>query len=78
MPNRPSDDQQRSGSQFSLGGVMAVIAVLALVLSILYRAGPVGQPSGLESCRPEFWIVLYTGEPHFDPKPRDPVLPVQP
>ena len=33
MPSNPADDELRSGSQFSLGGVMAVIAVLALALS---------------------------------------------
>ena len=44
MPSNPADDELRSGSQFSLGGVMAVIAVLALVFSIVSRAAQSGSP----------------------------------
>ena len=44
MPSNPADDELRSGSQFSLGGVMAVIAVLALALSIVSRAARLGSP----------------------------------
>ncbi len=44
MPSNPADDQLRSGSQFSLGGVMAVLAVLALVFSIVSRAARSGSP----------------------------------
>jgi hypothetical protein len=35
MRSRPTDDEQRTGSQFSLGGIMVVIAFLALLLSIV-------------------------------------------
>jgi len=44
MPSNPDDDELRSGSQFSLGGVMAVLAVLALVFSIVSRAARLGSP----------------------------------
>src|SRR5271157_1738259 len=44
MPSNPADDELRSGSQFSLGGVMAVLAVLALVFSIVSRAALLGSP----------------------------------
>jgi cytochrome c biogenesis protein CcdA len=43
MPSSASDDARRSGSQFSLGWTMTVIAVLALVLSIVSRAARSGS-----------------------------------
>ena len=41
MPSNPADDVLRSGSQFRLVGV---VAVLALVLSIVFRAARLGSP----------------------------------
>ncbi len=43
MQNLPSVDQPRSALRFSLGGVMIVIAVLALLLSIVSRAAQSGS-----------------------------------
>ncbi len=43
MPVSPAKTQPRSGSRFSLGGVMTVIAVLALLLSIVSRAAQSGR-----------------------------------
>jgi len=43
MQNLPSDDKPKYGSRFSLGGVMIVIAVLALLLSIVSRAAQSGR-----------------------------------
>jgi cytochrome c biogenesis protein CcdA len=43
MPNRPSGDKPRSSTRFSLGGVTSVIAVLALLLSIVSRAAQSGS-----------------------------------
>ncbi len=43
MPKSPANNELRSGSQFSLGGVMIVIAVLALLLSIVSRAAQSGR-----------------------------------
>jgi len=44
MPKSHADNGLRSGSQFGLGGVMSVIAVLALLLSIVSRAARSGSP----------------------------------
>ena len=44
MPVSPAKTQPRSGSRFSLGSVMIVIAVLALLLSIVSRAAQSGRP----------------------------------
>ncbi len=43
MPVSPAKTQPRSGFRFSLGGVMIVIAVLALLLSIVSRAAQSGR-----------------------------------
>jgi len=43
MQNLPSVDQPKSALRFSLGGVMIVIAVLALLLSIVSRAAQSGS-----------------------------------
>jgi hypothetical protein len=43
LQNLPSDDKPKSGPRFSLGGVMFVIAVLALLLSIVSRAAQSGS-----------------------------------
>ena len=40
----PARTQPSSGSRFSLGSVMIVIAVLALLLSIVSRAAQSGRP----------------------------------
>jgi len=44
MPVSPAKTQPRSGFRFSLGGIMIVIAVLALLLSIVSRAAQSGMP----------------------------------
>ncbi len=43
MPVSHAKTQPRSGSQFSLGGVMIMIAVVALLLSIVSRAAHSGS-----------------------------------
>ena len=44
MPSAPTDDGRRTGSQFTLGGVMIVIAFLALVLSIVATGAQTRSP----------------------------------
>ena len=44
MPGSTSDEKPRSGSRFSLGGVMIVVVFLALLLSIVSRAAQSGSP----------------------------------
>ena len=44
MPGSTNDEKPRSGSRFRLGGVMIVIAFLALLLSIVSRAAQSGSP----------------------------------
>jgi hypothetical protein len=61
MPSNPADDVLRSGSQFRLVGV---VAVLALVLSIVFRAAQLGSPQERSMVVLSFWNVLHPGDPH--------------
>jgi Kef-type K+ transport system membrane component KefB len=44
MPSNDRGDGRAPGSRFSLGGVMIVIALLALLLAIVSRAAQTGSP----------------------------------
>jgi small-conductance mechanosensitive channel len=44
MPSSPTDPGQRTGTQVSLGGVMIVIAFLALLLSIVAKGAQTRSP----------------------------------
>jgi hypothetical protein len=60
MQNFPNDDKPKSGPRFSLSGAMCVIAVLALLLSIVSRAAQSGshQDWGLVGLSLGFLTIL--------------------